>query len=320
MKTRFRLCLLVSLFVFASANAQAQDPFYGQIFTNRLNLSPALAGSTGAANVMAQYRAQWVNIPGFYSQVGIAYDQALGNGWNWGATLHTDHAGEILTMSLAHLHFAKELKLAENHRLRLGFSGGMQFRTIDYLRLRFPDQINPRTGLSHPTLPSGPDHFVQADFNTGLVYYNRYFYFIGTLKHLQGDWLERDQSQVIRELPRLYSITSGLRIPILSDLEGLGGLSINPAVHYQRQGAYEFYMLGLSLETKYLQIMSWWQPNERISGGVGTTLGPVQIAYQYDRYLTDLANISGSSHELSLAFRLGGKKKRERSAMPIPKF
>ncbi|MEL7529723.1 MAG: PorP/SprF family type IX secretion system membrane protein [Bacteroidota bacterium] len=323
MKTQYRLYFWALLMVFASANAYAQDPFYSQIFANRLQLSPALAGSQESAAIMTQYRAQWINIPGSYRQWGLAYDQpikAAGKGWNGGITLNLDQAGETLTMSQAHLHIAKEFDLGAYHRLRIGLAGGLQSRSIDFYRLRFPDQIDPRQGFVAPTPPTESERFTQADFHSGLAYYNRYFYVVGTIKHLQGDWLRGDSTQLFRNLPRLYSLSSGFRIPIIKELEGLGSLSLNPAIHYQRQGDFDFYMLGLALETQYIQLMTWWQPGERISGGLGCTIGPVQLAYQYDRYLTNLFGTIGPSHEISLAIRLGDRKKGERSAMPIPAY
>lgn len=100
---------------------------------------------------MTQYRVQRINIQSFYQQSGFAYDQPIqrfGKALNWGVNLNMDRAGEALTMSMAHLHFAKEWPLGGNHRLRIGISGGLQIRTIDYFKLRFPDQIDPIGGIT----------------------------------------------------------------------------------------------------------------------------------------------------------------------------
>ncbi len=312
MKAQYRFYFLTILIVFASANAYAQDPFYGQIFANRLRLNPALAGSQGAGYLMTQYRAQWVNIPGYYKQWGIAYDQPLAKGWGVGINTQYDFSVYGFTASNHHLHIAKEFQIGEKHFIRAGLSGGVNVRTINYNKLRFPDQIDPRTGFVSPAQTSGFDHFPYADFNAGLVYYNRLFFLSASAKHIQGGaFAETGQAY----LNTFYSATTGIRIPI-------GPIALSPLMHYQRQGQFDnMYMLGLAVETKWLQFISWFQLEGRFSVGLGSTLGPIQLAYQYDHYLSDVNFVSfGPTHELSLGFRFGGKEKRERSALPMPLY
>ncbi|MEM6347008.1 MAG: PorP/SprF family type IX secretion system membrane protein [Bacteroidota bacterium] len=310
MKTPYRFYFLALLVVFASTQAYAQVPFYGQIFANRLQLNPALAGSQGTGYVMAQYRAQWVNIAGHRQQGGIAFDQALSKGWGLGINSQYDLSLTGFIVSNHHLHIAKEFQLGEKHFLRAGVSGGLNLRTINYNKLRFPDQIDPQTGMFIPSPTSGFEHFPIADFNAGLLYYNRLFFLSASARHLQG----RAFVEVGESYPgTLYAATTGVRIPI-------GFFSLSPLAHYQRRSDVDnMYMLGLALEMQKFQFITWYQPEIRFALGLGTTLGPVQLSYQYDHYLSDV-NFAffGPTHELSLGFRLGGKEKRERSSLPMP--
>ncbi|MEL7529724.1 MAG: PorP/SprF family type IX secretion system membrane protein [Bacteroidota bacterium] len=312
MKTQFSIYFWALLMVFASANAYAQTPFYGQMFANRLQLNPALAGSQGAGYAMAQYRNQWSNGTAIYQYLGLAYDQSIAKTWGVGINTQYDLSVAGFTVSNHHLHIAKAFQMGEKHFLRAGLSGGLNLRSINYNKLRFPDQIDPNTGMITPSPTSGFDHFSLADFNAGLLYYNRLFFLSTSARHVQGGlFVETGAPALIRE----YLLTSGLRIPI--SLGSIGDFSLSPLVHYQREGTSNVYMLGLAVETAKVQLITWLMPETSLSLGLGTTLGPCQLAYQYEHYLSDdpFGNF-GPTHEFSLGFLLGEGDKRQLSAMP----
>ncbi|MFK7920757.1 MAG: PorP/SprF family type IX secretion system membrane protein [Bacteroidia bacterium] len=316
MKTLIRLYLLASLLIFASANAQAQDPFYSQFLANRLSFNPALAGSQGTANLITQYRAQSARTPGYYTKLGIAYDQPLAQGWAVGINTQYDFAGVGYTASNHHLHIARELQIGAKQFIRAGLSGGFNLRTLNYDKLISPNQVDPQTGMITPTPTSGYEHFTLADFNAGLVYYNKSFFLSATAKHIQGNTF----SEVSKfYLPTSFAAMTGIRIPV--ELGSMGSLALTPTAHYQRHGQFNnFFMMGLALEMKKIQLITWFQPKSSCSIGIGTTLGPFQLAYQIDRYRTNITVITPPSHEFSLSYRFGGKEKRQRSAVPMPLF
>ncbi|MEL6589475.1 MAG: PorP/SprF family type IX secretion system membrane protein [Bacteroidota bacterium] len=320
MKSIYHSFLLVLILCFASANVWAQDPFFAQIHANRLALSPALAGSQGAPVLAMQYRVQWVRISGHPRQATLAYDSPLkfGKGLNAGFSTQLDYFGTGYTLSAFHLHFAKEWQIAPKHYLRAGLAGGMGLGSINYAKLRFPDQLD-STGAWTPAPTVGFEYIPRVDASLGLSYHNRFFYFIGTIRHLQDNWLVESGEGYY---PRLYSATSGVRIPLSeAAINGLGKVYLTPMAHYQVQGPFDIFMFGAALQTKYFQLSTWVQAGERISGGVGTSFGPVQMSYSYDHYLSDLnSGIAGPAHELSFAIRFGGKKEENPDAMPLPRY
>jgi len=116
-----------------------------------------------------------------------------------------------------------------------------------------------------------------------------------------------------------FSTTTGFRIPV--NLGSLSSVAFSPLAHYQREGDSNTYLFGLAVETTHIQLITWLQPATRISAGLGTTLGPLQLGYQYNHML--IANNAWRrvpAHELSLGFRLASKEKRQRSAVPMPLF
>lgn len=322
--------IALALFFGLIFQAQAQDPQYSQFYANQLMLNPAFTGSGIGPRVAFNYRAQWVKIPGYYKQFAFSYDQPiffLGSTQGLGVTFNSDVAGEgDLTKLNVSLNYAYQVDLSDEHTLRFGLSGGIQQASINFFKLRFPDQIDPRDGFVRPTLE--PSNISQAvirpDVSAGVAYFNEFAWLGFTVNHItEPIEVFTDFDGVEAKLPRKYTVTGGIKIPLQS-MRNRREVSITPAFLYKMQG--EFFQIdaGLYVNVDPMVFGLWYRHQDAMIGLIGVKQGPFSFGYSYDYTTSNLTQgISGGSHEISLVLefesyrRPRGLKHRK---MPCPRF
>ncbi|MEL7533190.1 MAG: PorP/SprF family type IX secretion system membrane protein [Bacteroidota bacterium] len=308
-------------------NAQSQDPFYSQIFANRLQLSPALAGSEVGPgfSITTQARWQWIGIENHLQQYGAAYHQtfyALGLAFGYGLNYQLERTADGgFTQNKLDFHFSHKVELVRNHFLLLGMAAGIQQQALDFSVLRFPPQI-----INGQLVPSPPINSVgqsyRPDFQAGLTYYSEHIFAVMTVKHLQDIKFE----DATNPFPGpFYSATMGIKLALRDSLLGKRRYSsLSPFVHYQRQGPYYIAMIGMNLEVEMLSLSIRYGIKNRWSGGIAFRRGPFQLAYHYDHFVGNLNQESfGQTHELSLKCVLDTgppNRKIKMRLMPLPKF
>ena len=323
---------LVLAFLFIALNASAQDPQYSQFYANQLMLNPAFTGSGIGPRIAMNYRAQWVKIPGYYKQFAFSYDQPvhfLGTTQGLGINFNSDVAGEgNLTKLNVNLNYAYQVEIFDDHFLRFGLAGGIQQASIDFYKLRFPDQIDPRNGFVRPT--SEPANIsnavIRPDVSAGIAYFNEYAWLGFTVNHITEPvevFTQAIQNSVDAKLPRKYTVTGGVRIP-LRDMRNRRELSITPVFLYKMQG--EFFQIdgGLYVNAEPMVFGLWYRHQDAMIGLIGVRQGPFSFGYSYDYTISDLTQrISGGSHEISVILEFEqyqkGKPLRHKR-MPCPRF
>ncbi|MCB0850951.1 MAG: type IX secretion system membrane protein PorP/SprF [Bacteroidetes bacterium] len=323
---------LVLAFLFIALNASAQDPQYSQFYANQLMLNPAFTGSGIGPRIAMNYRAQWVKIPGYYKQFAFSYDQPvhfLGTTQGLGINFNSDVAGEgNLTKLNVNLNYAYQVEIVDDHFLRFGLAGGIQQASIDFYKLRFPDQIDPRNGFVRPT--SEPANIsnavIRPDVSAGIAYFNEYAWLGFTVNHITEPvevFTQAIQNSVDAKLPRKYTVTGGVRIP-LRDMRNRRELSITPVFLYKMQG--EFFQIdgGLYVNAEPMVFGLWYRHQDAMIGLIGVRQGPFRFGYSYDYTISDLTQrISGGSHEISVILEFEqyqkGKPLRHKR-MPCPRF
>jgi type IX secretion system PorP/SprF family membrane protein len=294
-------------------------------------LNPAFTGSGIGPRLAFNYRQQWVAIPGNYKQFAFTYDHPvyfLGSDQGVGISFQSDVAGEgNLTRLDVALNYAYEINLNDEHFIRIGLAGGIQQASIDFLKLRFPDQIDPRDGFIFTTQEPLPYRSViRPDFHAGVTYYNEYAFVGLTVNHIIEpsqrfyDFpLENSEDAL---LPRKYTLTGGVRIPI-GNYNDPDALNITPAFLLKMQG--EFFQIdaGAYLTIDPMVFGLWYRHQDAVIGLVGFQKGFFRFGYSFDYTTSRLTQgISGGSHEVSvvLEFEQYRKPKFKHKKMPCPKF
>lgn len=338
MKKRFaRVLLLVGALTALAKGVYAQDPQYSQFYSNLVMLNPAFTGSGIGYRVAANYRGQWVNIPGYYKQMALSADMPLFIGSTTqgvGLSIIRDVAGEgDLAKTSVLLNYAYELPLTDvrdgGHTLRFGLSGGIQQTSLDFFKLRFPDQIEPRDGFVNATqepFGNAKNSRILEDVNAGVVYYNNYAFVGLTVDHISEPrqrFYDFNLSQGINpKLPRKYTLTGGMRIP-LGDFRDPDKFSITPAFLVKMQRQFFQFDLGAYVNVDPMVFGVWYRHQDAVIGLIGVKKGAFSFGYSYDYTISPLTNgVSGGSHELSLIMEWEKyrKNKFKHRDLPCPRF
>lgn len=313
---------LLSLFVCLIFTQQsiAQDPQYSQFYSNQLMLNPAFAGSGIGPRLALNYRAQWVRIPGAYQQGAFSFDQPLYIGrtlQGYGINVAYDRAGEgNLTKIDVIANYAYQVELTKVHKLRLGIGAGFQQASIEFFKLRFPDQIDPRDGVVLPTLEPGGlaglnEVQFRPDFHAGFTYFNEYAWLGLTVNHLTEP-LQRFYDPGINplnpdinaNLPRKYTITGGIRLPV-GPYNDPDRASLTPAFLVKMQGQFSQIDAGLYLNYDPMVFGLWYRNQDALIGLIGVRKDNFSFGYSFDYTISELTqSISGGSHEISIVIEM----------------
>ncbi len=336
MKSFFTRISISIIMLLAGASAVwAQDPQYSQFYSNMVMLNPAFTGSGEGPRVSMNYRGQWVKVPGFYRQSAVSYDQPvlfLGSMQGIGININNDIAGEgNLTKTNISANYAYQVDLADDHTLRFGLQVGMQLASIDFTKLRFPDQIDPRDGFvyntNEPLASLGKQTRVNPDVGAGVAYFNEFAWLGLTVNHItepQETFYDGSpfQSGIDPRLPRKYTLTGGIRIPI-GGYRNREEVSITPAFLYKMQGQFSQIDVGTYLNIDPMVFGLWYRNKDALIGLIGVKQGPFSFGYSYDYTISDLSqSISGGSHEISLVleFPQDYRMRRRHRSLPCPRF
>ncbi|NNE29977.1 MAG: PorP/SprF family type IX secretion system membrane protein, partial [Saprospiraceae bacterium] len=274
--THYRKLLILSVFLFGSLYTFGQDVHFSQFRNAPITLNPALTGVfNGKYRVMANYRAQWNNVPVGWSTFNGVFDTQLlkaenGKGFfGLGGVLNFDEAGDskMGTFNLA-LNGSYTYKLTPSHWLTAGLNLGGAQRSYETEDLRFDEQYN---GDSFdPLLASGEafsDRSVMwADFGLGLNYHfqkeaSRSSLDVGLAGHHLNEpmksfwevddvilkkritWYASSELQVASKFDVIAGVTASYQDPYTEHILGLGG-----RIHLSKQATKE---LAIALGCNY---------------------------------------------------------------------
>lgn len=339
-----RILVLVLIITAGNHFGYAQDPQYTQFYANQPMLNPAFTGAALGPRVSMNYRAQWVAIPGSYRQNVIGYDQPLLFGKSLqgiGVLIQSDRAGEGNLSKLdvlANYSFAVQFgRRGHEQYLRFGLSAGIRQSSIDFTKLRFSDQIDPRDGFTRITAENfqGGNTRLREDVNFGIAYYNQYAWLGVSVHHLtepHQTFLTQTNNASTR-LPRRITGTAGVRIPV-GPPNDPDKIAISPTLLFMTQRNFNQLNLGTYVNIDPMIFGVFWRTNynnfngdfissDAVAGLVGFKQGVFSIGYSYDYTVSGLTNsITGGSHELALIVEFERNKPSvfKHRKLPCPRF
>ncbi len=334
---QLRKILVVSLLVAWKSALFGQDPEFSQFNAAPLYLNPALAGISYGPRVNLNYRNQWPNIDKGYVTFAASFDMHIKKlSGGIGVQFLGDRiANGLLSSYHINVMYSYQLRLSRKFGIKIGAMGGYAYRTVDWARLTFSDQINPIFGFedefgnANPTAEVPPSDFNihMADVGVGFVAFSPDVYGGVAVTHIS-----RPKDAFIEEseaiLPLRISVHVGGDIN-LRPKQKKKELVLSPNALLAQQSNFLQLNVGTFLYSKYVYGGAWFRHtfanSDAVIGVLGVKISYVRIAYSYDYTVSKLQGLSGGAHEVSFTFNMGGddnslNSKRLKGQLECPSF
>jgi type IX secretion system PorP/SprF family membrane protein len=302
--------LLLLLGLLNTAMAAAQDPLFSQFYAAPLQINPGFAGSSFAPRMGAAYRNQWTGFDNAYRTYALYYEQSIdrlnsGIGFN----IEGDDAGNgILKTLQASAIYAYRLQVSDQFALKIGAGAGARQSSLDWDKLLFPDQINPKDGPIGISEELRPDitNRTSLDISAGLLALGNTWHLGIGLKHLNSP----DESILLRGqnltpgLPILYIFHGGAELFVKEGNKRRPSSFLSPNFLFATQGPFKQLNVGAYGAIGSVFGGAWYRHTFNNSDAAillaGFRKGVFKIGLSYDLTLSTLARRSGGTFELTV--------------------
>lgn len=291
--------------------AFAQDPEFTQFYAAPIYTNPAMAGSAfcgrdAAGRFSINYRNQWPSLPGTYRTLNASYDQhieAIGGGLGLMATRDVAGAGLLTTVSFSGI-YSYFTQLSKNFYLRAGIQASFNQKSIDFDRLKWPDQINPTSGFTLQTNEPRPaERISYPNFAAGLMGYSERFY-IGAAVHNLTEPVQSFYNNGNGTLPRRYTVHAGSVLPL--DHKKNSENTISPNILFMMQQNFTQLNFGVYANKGPLVAGLWFRQTVGYYGNsdalialIGFRKDRFKFGYSYDITVSSAKSAVPGSHEVS---------------------
>ncbi|MCO6481352.1 MAG: type IX secretion system membrane protein PorP/SprF [Flavobacteriales bacterium] len=318
---RVALGLVISLF--GGLAALAQDPQFTQFYANPLYLNPAFAGTARCPRVALNYRNQWPALSGTFVTTSASYDQDVrGIMGGLGLLVTSDQAGKgtLNTTTVSGI-YSYTQAVSRKFSIKAGFQATYFQKSLDWNKLTFGDQIDPRRGFIYATndVPRG-GKVGNADFSAGILGYTDVF-FVGFAAH---HLTEPNESLIVgtSKMPMKLTAHAGAAIPMgMRGKYGEAKTKLSPNILYQQQAAFRQLNLGMYVDHGPIMAGIWYRSKDAFIALIGFHTEHLKFGYSYDVTTSKLTTATAGSHEVSVTLQFDCKKKRRRvRTVPCPVF
>ncbi|MEO7080658.1 MAG: type IX secretion system membrane protein PorP/SprF [Flavobacteriales bacterium] len=313
----------LTLSLLGALSAFAQDPQFTQFYANPLYLNPAFAGTARCPRVSLNYRNQWPALTGTFVTTSASYDQDVrGIMGGLGLLVTSDQAGKgtLNTTTVSGI-YSYTQAVSRKFSIKAGFQATYFQKSLDWNKLTFGDQIDPRRGFIYATndVPRGGS-VGNADFSAGLLGYTDVF-FVGFAAH---HLTEPNESLIVgtSKMPMKITAHGGAAIPLgMRGKYGEPKTKLSPNILYQQQAAFRQLNLGLYVDHGPIMAGVWYRSKDAFIALIGFHTDHLKFGYSYDVTTSKLTTATAGSHEISLTLQFDCKKKRRRvRTVPCPTF
>lgn len=330
-KLLFILCILS-----ISSSVGAQDPVFSQYYTSPLFINPAFSGIALAPKISLNYRNQYPGWPNAYSTFAAAYEQPIENlNSSLGLIVMGDAAGNgLLKTNRVSGIFGYQVRVNNGLAIKFGVEAGIIQSSIDWDRLVFVDQLDPRYGqedqfgnplISEELIPESLTKVI-PDISVGMIFYTSKFYGAIGVKHLNSP----DESLLALNpnlnlgIPIAFSLQAGGQIILQEGNNRRPSTFLSPNLLFIKQGALGQINGGAYAGFGKFFAGLWYRHTfsnpDAIIGLFGFRYGVMKLGYSYDITISKLSTVeggTGGTHEISLSFNLEDseifKRKRRNS-------
>lgn len=309
-----RLALGLAMGVCIAVDVQAQDPQFTQFYANPLYLNPAFAGTARCPRVTMNYRNQWPALSGTFVTTSASFDQhvdAVSGGLGLLVTHDQAGKGTLNTTTVSGM-YSYQQAISRKFSLKAGFQASYFQKSLDWNKLTFGDQIDPRRGFIYNTndVPRGGS-IGNVDFSAGVLGYSDVF-FVGFAAHHLA---EPNESLIVGEskLPMKLTGHAGAAIPVgMRGKYGEAQTKISPNVLYQQQAAFRQLNLGLYVDHGPITAGVWYRTRDAFIALIGFQTEKFKFGYSYDVTTSRLTTATAGSHEISMQLQFNCKPKKRR--------
>lgn len=289
--------LLATVLLFSLTKTWSQDPAYGSFMSGRVLFNPSLVGAMGSQSLHVRTKGQWLQDGGGgYKTVSILAEETmpcsiidLGFKINFneeGTGLYRTFETGFLISSFLPFSIGRN----SDHNLRYGMDASWGRNSINYSKLVFSDQLDPKYGVI------GPSSFNVNNPSQSKAYVNPGF---GT--SIRSLWNKSSKNALMTNIGiamyRFYGLRNGELSPSISIL----GLETRNQVRYTAFAEAEFIPRYLGSQFISLKPFLLYQKQGNFEYlEVGTTAGWSRSSSVSLQYHTALNNIQGSTRWFSL--------------------
>jgi type IX secretion system PorP/SprF family membrane protein len=291
---------------------RAQDPQFSQFYANPLYLNPAFAGSARCPRAVMNYRNQWPALTGTFVTYSASYDQhiqAISGGLGLLVTNDVAGKGTLNTTRISGI-YSYQRPLSKTWSLKAGFEVTYFQKSLDWNKLTFGDQIDPRRGFIYTTndIPRG-GQVSNIDFSSGLLIFSERYYFGAAAHHLT----QPNESLIlgVSRLPRRFTFHGGAVFPVDGKRKD-SEVSLSPNILYQMQGDFQQLNLGVYVNKKPFVAGVWYRWQDALIVMLGVQTSSFKFGYSYDLTLNKLGIGTGGSHEISFAAQFNCKPPKKK--------
>ncbi|WP_289061559.1 type IX secretion system membrane protein PorP/SprF [uncultured Zobellia sp.] len=290
------ICFAIGvLFISASGFAQ-KEPQYTQYMYNIGSFNPGYVGSVQNPEIVAAYRAQWLDVDGSPRTIRLGTNIPFANEkTGMGFNIISDQLGPS-TQTYVELAYSYQFNVSDKAKLSFGMDAGGSFLNVDFSKGTFENPGEPILGREtiskfYPTIGAG-----------FFLYEDDIWYLGASIPNFLTDGIYNDDVATIIEDKMQFNFIGGYVFDVSETLKFKPAFLLN-------------YINGAPLNTN---LSANFLFNDRFTMGASYRLGSAVsglvgfqitsgsfIGYSYDYNTNPLGEFSSGSHEVILKFFLG---------------
>ena len=262
--------LIIIILTGISWSISAQDAFFSQYYLAPIQFNPALTGTAnGCDRISLMYKSQWTRLYQNYQYAFASYEK-LKDGIHgaYGISLNRNEEGNgVLTRTFFTGTYGYHMLLSNTSRLYVGFQASLFNRTIDFSKLIYRDQLDPRFGVTKPSaaLPIVNSRFA-PDFSTGIAFRNNFNKNQGMLIGLAVKHLTSPDESLLGfdqvNLNTTWTLHGSFSHNFQTNNEYRRLIqAISPQFVLQKQGAFEMGQIGIMAKSDYFTVSAFYRWN-----------------------------------------------------------
>jgi type IX secretion system PorP/SprF family membrane protein len=291
------LFLIISLCLYISYDAVAQDYKFSQVFSNPLLINPAYAGSLGRTRVSASYRNQW---KGELVTFSASYDQYIpklsgGIGIQY---ISDNYYSDLVKEKIFNGLYAYNLRIGEYMYIRPAIKIGLGINKIDVSQLMDPFD---------PFSLDGEKYYFNA--GAGLL-----FAWKNLVSGISLDHINKPHTNTYSEYRLLPKLTAHINYQV--DLST--HFSLTPGMVFQHQEKTYYFLPSLMMKIWYFKVgiasSSHINDPGYVIGMIGFENQWISLGYSYDNwniYDQPFSDPHRGIHEITASFNINFTKNKE---------